>query len=233
MFLDKGRDHDAAFLGRDTESLHAGSNCLLLSTAKKIECQPAADKPSQYAEPMCLFPRTEFERGNPIMRLLRLPSYKDFVGLKPTLWGIPQPGPDDHWEPFEDSGPLDLVIMPGVAFTTGGSRLGHGMGYYDRMLANHRTRFGKLPARYALALTQQIVDSVPLGSTDVPLDGLFPYKNLGILFTDWLKGFLNVIDMNIVNMNNATFMIMASNNPYVKFERNFQKKTDPMTRHFL
>ncbi|EYC12198.1 hypothetical protein Y032_0048g1664 [Ancylostoma ceylanicum] len=104
MFLDKGRDHDAAFLGRDTESLHAGSNCLLLSTAKKIECQPAADKPSQYAEPMCLFPRTEFERGNPIMRLLRLPSYKDFVGLKPTLWGIPQPGPDDHWEPFEDSG---------------------------------------------------------------------------------------------------------------------------------
>ncbi|KIH58800.1 5-formyltetrahydrofolate cyclo-ligase [Ancylostoma duodenale] len=106
------------------------------------------------------------------MRLLRLPSLNDFKGLKPTLWGIPQPGPDDHWEPYEDSGPLDLVIMPGVAFTTGGARLGHGMGYYDRMLANHKTKFGKLPARYALALTQQIVDNVPLGSTDVPLDGV-------------------------------------------------------------
>ncbi|VDM84923.1 unnamed protein product [Strongylus vulgaris] len=68
--------------------------------------------------------------------------------------------------------PLDLMLLPGVAFTKDGDRLGHGMGYYDRMLADHKNRFGKLPLMYGLSLTQQMVDSVPLGETDIKLDGV-------------------------------------------------------------
>ena len=45
-------------------------------------------------------------------------------------------------------------------------------GYYDRFLADHKARFGKLPLLYGLAQTQQIVDTLPLGEDDVKLNGV-------------------------------------------------------------
>ncbi|KAK6051962.1 putative 5-formyltetrahydrofolate cyclo-ligase [Cooperia oncophora] len=69
----------------------------------------------------------KFTRGNPRMRLLHVPSHNDFLKLKPTLWGIRQPGDDVNWEDYETTGALDLILMPGVAFTLNGCRLGHGM----------------------------------------------------------------------------------------------------------
>ncbi|VDM56042.1 unnamed protein product [Angiostrongylus costaricensis] len=111
-------------------------------------------------------------RKDPRMRMLRVPTLRDFKELKPTLWGIRQPTVEQHWESYEESGPLDLIIVPGVAFTLTGERLGHGMGYYDRALAEHQQRFGTMPIRYGLALREQVVDVVPLVETDVRLDGV-------------------------------------------------------------
>ena len=62
-------------------------------------------------------------------------------------------------EPY--SGPLDICIAPGLAFTLAGDRLGYGRGHYDRFLAAHPA----LPV-FGLAFEAQIVDCIPAESTD-------------------------------------------------------------------
>ncbi len=59
---------------------------------------------------------------------------------------------------------LDLVLVPGVAFDSRGRRLGRGKGFYDRLLAGVRgTKCG-------VAFDEQIVDAVPVGPLDIPLN---------------------------------------------------------------
>lgn len=81
-----------------------------------------------------------------------------------------------------------MILMPGVAFSRNGGRLGHGMGYYDRFLNEcfiknpHRHSSEKLSIDekmsqkktilLGLALAEQIVDEVPLETTDVLLDAV-------------------------------------------------------------
>ena len=67
-----------------------------------------------------------------------------------------------HLEPEQ----LDLVMVPGVAFDTSGGRLGHGRGYYDRLLVDVRpdTRLA------ALAFECQLFPKIPMGPRDVYMD---------------------------------------------------------------
>lgn len=60
--------------------------------------------------------------------------------------------------------------MPGVAFDLKGNRLGHGKGYYDRYLNRYKQKFGMLPYTIALAYKEQLVQSVPVGDNDVPVN---------------------------------------------------------------
>lgn len=55
---------------------------------------------------------------------------------------------------------IDLVIVPGLAFTKNGARLGFGAGYYDRFLENYT---GKT---VALALSRQVKNALPIESHD-------------------------------------------------------------------
>lgn len=67
-------------------------------------------------------------------------------------------------------GGLDLVIVPGVAFTVQGHRLGHGRGYYDKFLTKLSQTQPRPFITVALSLKEQIVDKVPVGSNDVVID---------------------------------------------------------------
>jgi 5-formyltetrahydrofolate cyclo-ligase len=60
---------------------------------------------------------------------------------------------------------LDLVIVPGLGFTVDGYRIGRGMGFYDRFLA--QPDFAGLSC--ALAFEEQVVPSLPLQDHDMPL----------------------------------------------------------------
>lgn len=74
--------------------------------------------------------------------------------------------------PFPGHG-IDLFIVPGVAFTRSGNRLGHGMGYYDKYLTQHAEKYAhKKTTIMALALNEQIVDveDLPMDDHDVRLN---------------------------------------------------------------
>lgn len=61
---------------------------------------------------------------------------------------------------------IALVIAPGAAFDAAGGRVGLGGGYYDRLLSL-LPRDAKV---IALAFGFQVVDKVPAGPHDVPVD---------------------------------------------------------------
>ena len=66
---------------------------------------------------------------------------------------------------------IDLVIVPGLGFTPTGYRIGRGMGFYDRFLA--QPEFTGMTC--GLSFQEQVVESLPLLDHDVPL---------GMLVTD-------------------------------------------------
>lgn len=63
-----------------------------------------------------------------------------------------------------------MVIVPGVAFTKDGQRLGHGKGYYDRFLLEHEKRYGSAPVTVGVALKHQLLPDVPTVANDYKID---------------------------------------------------------------
>ncbi len=61
---------------------------------------------------------------------------------------------------------VDVVLVPGVAFTPGGLRLGQGGGWYDRFLAQRRR--GALAV--GVCFEPQLVGELPVEAHDVVLD---------------------------------------------------------------
>lgn len=59
-----------------------------------------------------------------------------------------------------DSDAIDLAIVPGLAFTRHGGRLGYGAGYYDRFLVNFKGE------TVSLALNIQLLESLPMEPHD-------------------------------------------------------------------
>lgn len=69
---------------------------------------------------------------------------------------------------------LDLVIVPGVAFDRRGGRMGHGFGYYDKLL--HRVR--KDTPLVALAFECQLFDEIPTEDHDIFMDLIITEKQV-------------------------------------------------------
>ena len=69
-------------------------------------------------------------------------------------------------EPPPDPRTIDVVIVPGTAFTRAGDRLGQGGGWYDRFL---RTVRGDC-ATIGVAFGPQVVEELPAAPHDVRVD---------------------------------------------------------------
>ena len=85
----------------------------------------------------------------------------DLSKVAPGYADIPEPIADDPVA--EDK--TALVLMPGMAFTEKGDRMGYGGGFYDKFLAaepEHPT--------VALCYAFQMVESLPTEEYDIPVD---------------------------------------------------------------
>ena len=83
--------------------------------------------------------------------------------LRASVHGLREPGPA-----VECVGPglLDLVLVPGMAFTRAGVRLGRGGGFYDRFLARGELR----AVRIGVCFEWQIRVEIPEESHDLRVD---------------------------------------------------------------
>eukprot|EP00208_Stichococcus_sp_RCC1054_P006646 CAMPEP_0206137728 /NCGR_PEP_ID=MMETSP1473-20131121/2799_1 /ASSEMBLY_ACC=CAM_ASM_001109 /TAXON_ID=1461547 /ORGANISM="Stichococcus sp, Strain RCC1054" /LENGTH=221 /DNA_ID=CAMNT_0053530943 /DNA_START=120 /DNA_END=785 /DNA_ORIENTATION=- len=117
--------------------------------------------------------------NNANMRLLHLDSMDGVQAVPP--FGIREPSLTyANGQPREDvleaAEPLEVLVMPGLAFDHTGSRLGRGGGYYDAFISRCRQRAETLnrppPVLVALAFQAQLVDSVPMSDHDQKVDVL-------------------------------------------------------------
>ena len=74
---------------------------------------------------------------------------------------------------------LDLIMVPGVAFDRSGARMGHGKGYYDKLLQHARPDAPLV----ALAFECQLFPEIPTAAHDIFMDTIITesaiYKGRG------------------------------------------------------
>ncbi|MET3699235.1 5-formyltetrahydrofolate cyclo-ligase [Bacillus oleivorans] len=102
----------------------------------------------QVAVPRCIVQRRHLD-----FRLLC--SFTQLENVYIHLWE-PQPAATESIEKKE----IDLLIVPGLAFSLSGYRIGFGGGYYDRYLVDFP---GKT---LSLAFKEQLMDSIPADPYD-------------------------------------------------------------------
>ncbi|UYV72557.1 MTHFS [Cordylochernes scorpioides] len=109
------------------------------------------------------------------MEMVKLYSMKDYEALENLLWDMKQPGDNDTREEALATGGLDLVLVPGLAFTKKGHRIGSGKGYYDWYIDRCLHDPNGRPYTIGLAYREQILHSIPTEEHDFMVDEvIFP-----------------------------------------------------------
>ena len=108
----------------------------------------------------CSLPAFDVTLGTYVAREWRL----SIASLPTGAFGVREPGSDCSEVPFPE---LDLILVPGLAFTPSGMRLGRGKGYFDRLLS-------RVPNAIScgLGFDEQVVPILPMEAHDVALDHL-------------------------------------------------------------
>lgn len=143
--------------GRD-EFRQAKVLMLYLSIAGEIDCLPIAQ--AAWAAGKKVLAPTACHNCRTMRPILCLPEDEEMFHIH---HGLRTPAKRHLEIATED---IDLLIVPGVAFDRSRNRLGRGGGFYDRFLDLPGLRAQKI----ALAFDVQIVDTVPVGPHDRPVD---------------------------------------------------------------
>jgi len=80
--------------------------------------------------------------------------------LAPGAFGVREPAGETAHAIAPDT--LDLILVPGVAFTAAGARLGRGGGFYDRLLSSLSAHTCKIGACF----DSQLLNELPVAAHD-------------------------------------------------------------------
>lgn len=137
------------------------AHCVLLTLpfGSETDTRPLVEHALQ-AGKRVLLPRVD--RPARMLELRRITNLAQDIA--PGQWNIPEPRPEHCAQAAAEE--AEWVLVPGVAFDTQGGRLGYGGGFYDRLLPLLRPQVSRVAAAFSL----QLVDQVPRGKHDLPVD---------------------------------------------------------------
>jgi 5-formyltetrahydrofolate cyclo-ligase len=138
------------------EATGAGAVLAFWSFGSEVETAPLLDRLRSRGTTVAL-PRT---RDGDIVPVIWTPGSP----MTETSFGSREPTDGRVLQARE----LDLIVVPGVAFDRSCHRVGYGGGFYDRLLASARDG----TAAVAIAFGMQVVEEVPTGPLDRPVDAI-------------------------------------------------------------
>ncbi len=147
------------FVANTPEFAAASVVMLYLSTPQELDTASLALRCWQ-ANKSVVVPKVSWDQR----RMLPVEITSLQTGVTTIGPGIPQP---ESGKPIPID-MIDLVIVPGLGFTATGYRIGRGMGFYDRFLA--QAEF--VGVSCGLAYEEQVVPELPVLDHDVPLSML-------------------------------------------------------------
>ncbi|MDF2789161.1 MAG: hypothetical protein K0S80_2259 [Neobacillus sp.] len=98
---------------------------------------------------------------NPKDKTLTFRKITEFSQLESVFYGLLEPIIEQTMEVYPEN--IDLLFVPGLAYTSEGFRLGFGGGYYDRYLTSY---YGKT---LSLAFHFQVIPQFPIEKHDIPV----------------------------------------------------------------
>lgn len=110
--------------------------------------------------------RLVMPRFSPATGAYEMAYCRDLGLLTPGRCSIPEPPPTAPVATSDDLRRGTAWLVPGLAFTLAGDRLGRGAGYYDRLLT------GVEGPRIGIGFDWQILPELPTAPHDVPLTDL-------------------------------------------------------------
>lgn len=105
---------------------------------------------------------------------LELREYQNEGRLSEGSFHIMEP----KGEAFTDFEAITLAVIPGVAFTKKGQRLGRGKGYYDRLLPLLKKAY-----KVGICWPFQLVEDIPCEPHDIPMDAIIAGEECDYLST--------------------------------------------------
>ena len=155
-------------------SLQQQKAALRAEMMKQVRQMTAEDRES-FSEEICerVLEMAEWAQAQSAVLFTPLPSEPMITPLKldcdarkVVCVNIPQSPKPEHELHLPEN--IDLVLVPGLAFSNARHRLGRGGGFFDRLLGGRAANAFKLGVCFSF----QIVDVLPTGEHDVIMDAV-------------------------------------------------------------